>query len=546
MADLNKESMAIWKSLKPMIDEEIKAQTRGSVQRRKMKVTTAPSLVTNVIGVTEPYGSEMFIPFNTNLSAAHIGDVVWVEFMYGATNAFASMYASADTKDWTVGGDANIMGNATINGSLDVTNRRCEATLSSVGWYRAIIYNAYDNYSALGYSGEIVTIRIVYTSGVSCQHIIKLFMSYNKIVFLGEETSGTTNVLDKIRYTVNGSKGYVDIHWTSTTACQVNVSYEVASRNYAQANWVAGTLSSVADAPTGETVLTTYDFSANGTGDITCNGVLDVTPRRCSATLSSAGWYRVLDVSPLTSAMAQGALGESIRFDISRRGSSVDAETHTIVYRAVNGGKGGFTDESSKGGSLLIDKIRYTRTSTSAHIDIHYNSSGSNGVTVYFDVNVVPDSQNRFTANSLTSVANAPSGETVVTTYTFAADCTQEARVLLWNNWNTRDVSPQTINMDLSGYKFIEVLFDPFAALGKIQCQRCLVGPSSSSAYTATLQYYFLRTDATGTASVTAVSRDIDVYSSGIVIGNGQMLYNNTKYNDWPSRCRPIQIWGIR
>ena len=151
---------------------------------------------------------------------------------------------------------------AEFNGVLDVTKRRCEATLSSVGWYRAIIYNAYDNYSAQGYSGEIVTIRIVYTSGVSCQHVIKLFMSYNKIEFLGEESYGTTNVLDKIRYTVNGSNGYVDIHWTSTTACQVNVSFDVASRNYAQANWVAGTLASVAPAPSGETELTTYNFNA--------------------------------------------------------------------------------------------------------------------------------------------------------------------------------------------------------------------------------------------------------------------------------------------
>lgn len=546
MADLNKESMAIWKSLKPMIDEEIKAQTRGSVQRRKMKVTTAPSLVTNVIGVTEPYGTEMFIPFNTNLSTAQVGDVVWVEFMYGATNAFASMYASADTKDWTVGGDANIIGDATINGVLDVTNRRCEATLSSVGWYRAIVYNAYDNYSALGYSGEIVTIKAVYTSGVSCQHIIKLFMSYNKIVFLGEETSGTTNVLNKIRYTVNGSKGYVDIYWTSATACQVNVSFEVASRNYAHANWVAGTLSSVADAPTGETVITTYDFSANGTGDITCNGVLDVTQRRCSATLSSAGWYRVMNYTQSTAAYNQGATGAEIVFHITRRRTNAGEETHEVKL-LCNYNDVSFMDEVSKSlsGYQRIDKIRYTYDSDGAHVDIHVNNT-SPAVCVDFEVYCEPDRQSYYTAAALASVADAPSGETVLTTHSFAAGCTPEARVLLWNNWNTNDVNPQTINMDLSGYKFIDVLFDPFAALGRIQCQRCLVGPNSSTPYVATLQYYYLRTDATGTASLTAVSRDIDVYSSGIVIGNGQMLYNNTKYNDWPGRCRPLQIWGIR
>lgn len=414
MADLNKESMAIWKSLKPMIDEEIKAQTRGSVQRRKMKVTTAPSLVTNVIGVTEPYGTEMFIPFNTNLSTAQVGDVVWVEFMYGATNAFASMYASADTKDWAVGGDANIIGDATINGVLDVTNRRCEATLSSVGWYRAIVYNAYDNYSALGYSGEIVTIKAVYTSGVSCQHIIKLFMSYNKIVFLGEETSGTTNVLNKIRYTVNGSKGYVDIYWTSATACQVNVSFEVASRNYAHANWVAGTLSSVADAPTGETVITTYDFSANGTGDITCNGVLDVTNRRCSATLSSAGWYRVLKTVD--------APGEVFKFEICRLYSSSNNETHTIDYHMDYGGKNYFLNETSVSGNLYIDKIRCIYDSSYSYIDIHYNTSTSSSVYVHFSAEGVRSVNENTVAMGLVSVADAPSGETVLTTYDFFAN----------------------------------------------------------------------------------------------------------------------------
>lgn len=289
MADLNKESMAIWKSLKPMIDEEIKAQTRGSVQRRKMKVTTAPSLVTNVIGVTEPYGTEMLIPFNTNLSTANVGDVVWVEFMYGATNAFASMYASADTKDWTVGGTLDVTGNTTLsgdlsvagdesvtgyltvsgdttlNGVLDVTQRRCEATLSSAGWYRAVIYNAYDSYSVQGTSGEIVDIDIVWTENNNCGHRIRLFLNYGKVTFLGEESNGTYNIVDKIRYTYSGSFGYIDIHFAgvSSGTVPVHFAFDVTTRTYANSYWVAGTLASVADAPTGETVLTTYSFGAN-------------------------------------------------------------------------------------------------------------------------------------------------------------------------------------------------------------------------------------------------------------------------------------------
>ena len=53
MSDLNKEALDVWGGLKPMIDQEISSRTQGMVQRRKAKVTTAPSLATNTIGVTE-------------------------------------------------------------------------------------------------------------------------------------------------------------------------------------------------------------------------------------------------------------------------------------------------------------------------------------------------------------------------------------------------------------------------------------------------------------------------------------------------------------
>lgn len=94
MADLNKQALDIWNALKPMIDKEIEIKTRGGVQRRKAKVTTAPSSSTNKVGVTEPFGTEYFVPFLPGVAEAKVGDVVWVEFMYGASNAFVSMYAN--------------------------------------------------------------------------------------------------------------------------------------------------------------------------------------------------------------------------------------------------------------------------------------------------------------------------------------------------------------------------------------------------------------------------------------------------------------------
>lgn len=248
MADLNKESMAIWKSLKPMIDEEIKAQTRGSVQRRKMKVTTAPSLVTNVIGVTEPYGTEMLIPFTTNLSAANVGDVVWVEFMYGATNAFASMYASADTKDWTVGG------------VLDVVQRRCFATLSSAGWYRVLRIGR--PASATSRVIELTFTR-TYSNTNNEVHCIKFIGTYNSFTFTDETSKSNAQVIDKIRYTKDSDYGYIDIHYSVSASNLVYADFNVCSDGDIKASCVSESLQSVADAPAGETVLATYDFFAN-------------------------------------------------------------------------------------------------------------------------------------------------------------------------------------------------------------------------------------------------------------------------------------------
>lgn len=90
--DLNKQALEMWNAMKPMIEKEIDQRTRGMVQRRKAKVTTAPA--NSLIGVTEAFGPEIFVPYVSSMANAQVGDVVWVEFMYGATNSFVSMYAN--------------------------------------------------------------------------------------------------------------------------------------------------------------------------------------------------------------------------------------------------------------------------------------------------------------------------------------------------------------------------------------------------------------------------------------------------------------------
>ena len=258
MPNLNKDALDIWNALRPMIDKEIERRTMGMVQRRKAKVTTAPSLVTQKIGVTEPFGDQYFIPFNTNLSTAQVGDVVWVEFMYGATNAFASMYASADSKDVTVGG------------VLDVVNRRCSATMSSAGWYRVFLYSSTNDDELAG--SKSANIRITITRegivGNSFRNEVRFIdfsLAYGSYIFSNETSVTQSLAIDKIRYgyDLTNHFGFIDIHCKRNDSNPITVSFNVETDLETQGEMASVEPYSVADAPSGETVLAVREFVAN-------------------------------------------------------------------------------------------------------------------------------------------------------------------------------------------------------------------------------------------------------------------------------------------
>lgn len=147
--------------------------------------------------------------------------------------------------------------------------------------------------------------------------------------------------------------------------------------------------------------------------DTTINGVLDVTQRRCYATLSSAGWYRVLKTVD--------APGEVFKFEICRKGSSYDNETHTIDYHMDYGGKNYFVNETSVSGNLYIDKIRCNYDSSYAYIDIHYNTTTSCKVYVHFSAEGVHNVNLNTVSIGLSNVGTSPQNETILATHDFIA-----------------------------------------------------------------------------------------------------------------------------
>lgn len=180
-----------------------------------------------------------------------------------------------------VSGGGGTVQDLTVTGVLDVTNRRCSATLSSAGWYRVLkIDGAGLRALTNGYRGSIITIKLMTSRGAGNrteEHEIKLFAGSNDYPFINEVSVSTTQWIDKIRYTYSGGSDYtaVDIHFIGTSATNVTACFTVGVDPDGQQYITAESLQSVADAPAGETVLTTHTFAATSTTPVeygTANG----------------------------------------------------------------------------------------------------------------------------------------------------------------------------------------------------------------------------------------------------------------------------------
>lgn len=215
---------------------------------------------------------------------------------------------------------------------------------------------------------------------------------------------------------VNGKTGAVSLDASDVGALADTYSAPVDSVN-SKTGTVILDASDVGALPiTGGEVTGDTQFDA----DVEVDGVLDVTNRRAYATLSSAGWYRVLEYRATTDARAQYLYGVVFDFNIER-GSA--RESHSISLRPAGDSGTLFVSEISVAETQYIDKIRHTYDSNKkAYVDIHL-ATASLSVFIGVDVSVhaaESDTPARITSSGLTAVADAPTGETIATTYKFA------------------------------------------------------------------------------------------------------------------------------
>ena len=156
--------------------------------------------------------------------------------------------------------------------------------------------------------------------------------------------------------------------------------------------------------------------SMTASGDVTVNGVLDVTQRRCETTLSSAGWYRVCKITTI----GRGDYSFAIDLNICRQFYYANNEQHSIRLVGISDSFS-FVNEDSKSNTQIIKRIRYTRDSNNnGYVDIYYDFSNANIVYCEFAAHgFYPE---LYTIESLQSVDPSPNGETVLTTYEFTAN----------------------------------------------------------------------------------------------------------------------------
>lgn len=166
---------------------------------------------------------------------------------------------------------------------------------------------------------------------------------------------------------------------------------------------------------------------------------VDVIPRRAYATLSSSGWYRICT--------AQDESGAVFDFTIGRKYGNVRSEAHKITMLMVGGGQSVFTDESSATNVLCIDKIRCTYGDSLVHFDIHFNASSSEEVYVDYVVSCNPNVKSTCESEELTSVNDAPSGETILLTYSFATQLATPLEYGITGSWRYRKWSDGRIEI---------------------------------------------------------------------------------------------------
>ena len=249
--------------------DNVKVTVAGTISSGKASVT----LTSNCYTVAGRFSLTIFVTSNSQKVAVYsaVGNVA-------VTDGVSSGTVPPLVTDSIQTGSMTASGNVTVGGVLDVTPRRCYSSLSQAGWYRAIVYNAPNSDWTLG-DGFIIDIDITRTWGTAIPevHHISFQGVYGRLAFLNESSTSMVHYIDQIRYSVNGSTAYIDIHYSGSNSNPVCVTFDVKDDPRNQYMFVSSDFSPVGPSPSGETVLARYTFAANTITDISSSFALNTS-----------------------------------------------------------------------------------------------------------------------------------------------------------------------------------------------------------------------------------------------------------------------------
>ena len=209
---------------------------------------------------------------NVTITASDVGALA---------DSYQPPVTSVNNKTGTV-----VLGNTDVNAPYGLS---VSASISGAGWRRVLKYSSSSANDANGYKGAVIHLDVTRdrNSNSNEVHSIDLDLVFNKIAFVGEESATNIQLIDKVRYNTNGATGYVDVHYTGSNANTVTVCCSVSADPAERAKFTAETLQTVDDAPSGETVLTSYGF------DQYVNNGCIVDTR--NVTSSASGYFQYTD-----------------------------------------------------------------------------------------------------------------------------------------------------------------------------------------------------------------------------------------------------------
>ena len=160
-------------------------------------------------------------------------------------------------------------GDATVDGVLDVTSRRCYFVTSGSKWLRVLAYESMSSTDALMFGASTVHIDIDVNRNSETHTVTLRPSGSGGPRFIGETSNnnGSALIVEKIRYSRadDDSAAYIDIYFNSADVTYVGVTFDISTPLQRQSKYSASSgLVEVSASPVGETVMREYSFSETG------------------------------------------------------------------------------------------------------------------------------------------------------------------------------------------------------------------------------------------------------------------------------------------